>query len=208
MLQSRLRDSIVHVGQALREPEEFALRWQRDEVQYTWWVWLALFLTAGIGTTTYGMTMGILGGPGQILWCGFSHSMAALISWVIPLPALYILNSLSGSRLRASTTLLAALVTISWGGLAMIASIPVNWFFTVAIPDVVTNPNWVRHLIRFVNFAVFTGVGVAMFDVFGRVMAAIDPSRGRTPTWWLVVVGTIGTELFYAFGLFDFIVKS
>ena len=207
MFRPRLRESIVHVGRALRDPEEFALLWQRGEVAYDWWVWLALFLTAGIGTTTYGMTMGILGGPGQILWCGFSHSMAALIAWTIPLPALYILNSLSGSQLRASTTLLAALVTISWGGLAMIACIPVNWFFTVAIPDVVTNPTWVQQLVRFVNFAIFTGVGVAMFDVFGRVMAAIEPTRGRTPTWWLVVVGTIGAELFYAFGLFDFVIR-
>ena len=205
MLQTRLRESIAHVGQALREPEEFAMRWHRGEVQYSWWVWLALFLTAGIGTTTYGMTMGILGGPRHVFWCGFSHSMAALIAWTIPLPALYILNSLAGSRLRASTTLLAALVTISWGGLAMIASIPINWFFTVSIPEVVPSAAWVRNLVRFVNFAVFTGVGVAMFDVFGRVMATVEPSRGRTPTWWLVVVGTIGAELFYAFGLFDFV---
>ena len=208
MVRSHLRDSIAHVGQALRDPEEFALRWQRGEVQYAWSVWLALFLTAGIGTTTYGMTMGILGGPRQIFWCGFSHSMAALISWTIPLPALYILNSLFGSRLRASTTLLAALVTISWGGLAMIASIPINWFFTVSIHELVTNPDWVRNLVRFVNFAVFTGVGVAMFDVFGRVMQSVEPSRGRTPTWWLVVVGTIGAELFYAFGLFDFVMRG
>ncbi len=41
-----------------------------------------------------------------------------------PLPALYILNSLNGSKLPASSTLLAALVTTSWGGLAMVASIP------------------------------------------------------------------------------------
>lgn len=54
--------------------------------------------------------------------------------WGIPLPALYILNSLNGSRLRASSTLLAAMVTTSWGGLAMVASIPINWFLTLAVP--------------------------------------------------------------------------
>ena len=208
MFRSQLRESIAHVGQALREPEEFAVRWDRGEARYDWWVWLALFLTAGVGTTTYGMTMGILGGPRQIFWCGFSQSMAALMSWSIPLPALYILNSLSGSRLRISTTVLAALVTISWGGLALVASIPINWFFTVAIPDLFTDPAWVRSLVRLVNFAVFTGVGVAMLDVFGRVMQAVEPSRGRIPTWWLAVVGAIGGELFYAFGLFDFVVRS
>jgi hypothetical protein len=55
-----------------------------------------------------------------------------------------------------------------------------------------------------VNLAVFAGVGVAMIDVFGRVMAAVEPLRGRGPIWWLAVVAAIGGELFYAFGLFHF----
>jgi hypothetical protein len=207
MLQTRLRESIVHVGQALREPEAFALRWDRREVRYAWWVWLALAATAIVGTTTYGMTMGILGGAGSIFWKGLSCTAAAGLAWSIPLPALYILNSLSGSRLRISTTFLAALVTTSWGGLAMIASIPINWFFSVSIPEVMpalTGEVWVTRLILLVNLAVFAGVGVAMIDVFGRVMHATEPQRGRGPTWWLAVVGAIGSELFYAFGLFQF----
>jgi hypothetical protein len=55
-----------------------------------------------------------------------------------------------------------------------------------------------------VNLVVFTGVGLSMSDVFGRVMAALEPERGRLPLWWLGVVGAIGSELFYAFGLFQF----
>src|ERR1044072_4939452 len=86
------------------------------------------------------------------------------------LPALYILNSFTGSRLRASTTFLAALVTTSWGGLAMIASIPVNLFFTAALP--------VPHVVLLVNLVVFAGVGVSMVDVFCRVMARLEPERG------------------------------
>jgi len=77
----------------------------------------------------------------------------------------------------------------------LIASIPINWFFTVAIPD----PLFVLG----VNLVIFTGVGVAMIDVFSRVIATLEPSRGRWPTFWLVLVGVIGAELFYAFGLFD-----
>ena len=46
-------------------------------------------------------------------------------------------------------------------------------------------------------------IGVAMIDVFSRVMAALEPERGRRPSWWLLLVGAIGGELFYAFGLFD-----
>jgi hypothetical protein len=207
MPQARLRESIAHVGQALREPESFALRWDRGEARYAWWVWAALATTAIVGTTTYGMTMGISGGASAIFWKGLSCSAAAGLAWSIPLPALYILNSLSGSRLRISTTFLTALVTTSWGGLAMIASIPISWFFSVSLPEVIpalAGEIWVTRLILLLNLAVFAGVGVAMIDVFGRVMCAIEPQRGRGPTWWLVVVGAIGSELFYAFGLFQF----
>jgi hypothetical protein len=197
MFRSRLRAGIAHIGQALREPEAFALRWHREGAPYPWWVFLALTLTAIAGTTTYGMTMGILGGDTRRMFeCGLYCTVAAGIGWSLPLPALYILNSISGSRLRPSTTFLAALVTTSWGGLAMIASIPINWFFTVAVPY----PGFVL----LVNLVVFTGVGVAMVDVFSRVMERLEPARGKAPAWWLLLVGAIGGELFYAFELFKF----
>jgi hypothetical protein len=189
----------MHIGQALREPEAFAVHWHQQGTPYSWWVFLALALTAIIGTTTYGMAMGILGGGPRMFEFGVKLTVAAGIAWSLPLPALYILNSLAGSRLRASTTFLAALVTTSWGGLAMIASIPITWFFTVAISG-----RWQPVGVLLVNLVVFTGVGVAMIDVFSRVLQRLEPSRGRSPAWWLLLVGAIGAELFYAFGLFDF----
>jgi hypothetical protein len=196
MFRSRLRTGLAHVGQALREPEAFALRWHREASPYAWWVFAALALTAIAGTLSYGLTLGILGGPHRMAACALALTAAAGIAWAVPLPALYILNSLSGSRLRASTTLLAALVTTSWGGLALMASIPINWFFTTAVPL-----GWFMLL---VNLVVFAGVGAAMVDVFCRVMEQLEPARGRAPGWWLALVGAIGGELFYAFGLFDF----
>jgi hypothetical protein len=197
MFRSRLRAGLAHVGQALREPEAFALRWHREAAPpYAWWVFAALALTAVAGTLSYGLTLGILGGPARMAACALACTAAAGTAWAVPLPALYILNSLSGSRLRASTTLLAALVTTSWGGLALMASIPINWFFTVAVP--------VGWFVLLVNLVVFAGVGAAMVDVFCRVMERLEPARGRAPGWWLALVGAIGGELFYAFGLFDF----
>jgi len=196
MWHTALRTGIAQVGRALREPEEFALRWNRGEEQYSLGVWAALMITAIVGTTTYGMTMGLLGGPERVLNAGLLCTLAAGLAWGIPLPALYILNSLSGSKLPASSTLLAALVTTSWGGLAMIASIPINWLFTVAIPH--AGFGWL------INAVVFAGVGVSMSDVFGRVMAALEPARGRTPIWWLALVGIIGLELLHFLGLFRF----
>jgi hypothetical protein len=186
-------------GQALRDPEAFAVRWNTGEVHYRWWVWVALWATAVLGTTTYGMTMGLLGGTSEILQKGFTCTMAAGLAWTMALPTLYIMNSLSGSRLSASSTLFAAVVTVSWGGLAMIASIPINWLFSVAVP--------LSGFILLIIVIVFTGVGVAMIDVFHRVMQKLEPQRSTTPAWWLVLVGAIGIQLFYLFGLFDFTVN-
>ena len=196
MLRDQIRSGIHHVGLALREPEEFAVRSAIGEVRYPWWVWIALGMTAVLGTTTYGMTMGLMGGTSEIVHKGLMCTLAAGLAWAIPLPALYILNSLSGARLSAASTLLAALVTTSWGGLAMIASIPINWFFTAAVP----HPGFVL----LINLTVFAGVGVAMIDVFQRVMTRLEPDRESPPTWWLVLVASIGAELFYCFGLFHF----
>jgi hypothetical protein len=196
MFRDDLRLGVQQVGVALRDPEAFAVAWNEGRKDYQWPVWVALLATAIVGTTTYGMTMGLLGGAGDIFFKGFICTLAAGLAWAIPLPALYILNSLSGSRLAASSTLLAALVTVSWGGLAMLASIPINWFFTATVP----HPTFVL----IVNLIVFTGVGVSMVDVFRRVMLRLEPRRNFAPVWWLVIVGVIGGELFFFFGLFQF----
>jgi len=196
MLRERMRLSLGHIGEALREPEAFTARWHEQGSPYAWWVFAALALTAIVGTTTYGMTMGVLGGPDAMLCQGLACTLAAGIAWSLPLPALYILNSLTGSRLRPSTTFLAALVATSWGGLALIASIPVNLFFSTALPHPAT--------VLAINLIIFAGVGVAMVDVFCRVMERLEPARGRAPAWWLALVGALGAELFYAFGLFHF----
>lgn len=196
MLAAHLQSGIAHVGQALRAPEEFAAAWNTGAAHYRWWVWFSLIATAILGTTTYGMTMGMLGEPDDVLYKGLACTLAAGLAWGMALPALYVLNSLSGSRLPASSTLLAAMVTTSWGGLAMIASIPINWFFSVAVP----HPAFVLA----VNLVVFTGVGVAMTDVFHRVMRSLEPERQVAPTWWLLLVAAIGAELFYFFGVFQF----
>ncbi len=196
MFRDDLRMGVRQVGVALRDPEAFAVAWNEGRKTYQWPVWVALLATAIVGTTTYGMTMGLLGGAGNIVFKGFICTLAAGLAWAIPLPALYILNSLSGSRLAASSTLLAALVTVSWGGLAMLASIPINWFFTATVPHPI--------FVLVVNLVVFTGVGVSMVDVFRRVMMRLEPQRHFAPVWWLMIVGVIGAELFYFFGLFQF----
>ena len=46
MYRVHIAQGLAHVGLALREPEEFALRWRRGEAKYGWPVWAALVLTA------------------------------------------------------------------------------------------------------------------------------------------------------------------
>ena len=205
MWRQLLREDISQVGSALREPEAFVSRWHRERQSYAASVWIALAGTAIFGTLTYGMTMGIHSGLAAIVMKGVTLTIAAGLAWAIPLPALYILNSLTGSRLRASTTLLAALVTTSWGGLALVASIPINWFFSVAVPSLpaeLVSASAAHWVVRVVNLLVFLGVGISMVDVFGRVMESLEPKVGRYPTWFLILVGAIGAQLAYLFNLF------
>jgi hypothetical protein len=200
MIRDRLRRNLAFVHEALRQPEDFALRWHLEGGPYSWSVFAALALAAIAGTTTYGLILGLTGGAWEMFRCGGAFTLAAGLAWSLPLPALYILNSLTGSRLRASTTFLAALVTTSWGGLALLAAIPVAWFFTLAVSH--------AGVLLLVHLAVFASVGVAMADVFSRVMERLEPRRGRRPVWWLLLVGVLGGELFHALGLFNFFLHS
>jgi hypothetical protein len=47
-----------------------------------------------------------------------------------------------------------------------------------------------------------------MVDTFARIMTQLEPARGKSPVIWLMLVGAIGGELFYAFGLFNFLTIS
>src|SRR5207253_2430565 len=61
-------------------------------------------------------------------------------------------------------------------GLALLASVPITLFFTTAWPH--------PAIVLVVNLIVFTGVGVAMVDVFCRVIGKLEPARGSWPACW------------------------
>jgi hypothetical protein len=79
MFRDRSRAGLAHIGQALREPETFTLRWHREPAPYAWWVFVTLGLAAVAGTLSYGLTLGILGG-GCLCWrcCGASAADGGL----------------------------------------------------------------------------------------------------------------------------------
>ncbi|HLL04820.1 MAG TPA: hypothetical protein VK539_29815 [Myxococcaceae bacterium] len=194
-----LSAAILDVGVALRRPEEFTTRW-RDRGLVPGprpMIFPVLLGSAVLGIAAYGMVMRLHEGWGGMLGGMLKAPVAAGLAWIIALPALYILNSALGSKLDASTTLLAALATVSFGSLALLASVPITWFFGLALPY-----GFVR---LGVNLAVFAGVGVCMVDVFLRTMKALEPERSRAyALLWLVLVGVIGAELMTLFSLFRF----
>lgn len=189
------------VGQAVRRPEQLAVRW-RDR-----WIdpgrappgtiFAALLATAVLGLAAYGLTMGLHRGTGAMLQAAVKAPFAAGTAWAVALPAFYVFNSAAGSKLDSSTTVLAALITCAFGALAMLAGVPINWFFTIALPFAPVR--WA------VNLVIFAGVGIAMTDTFLRVMRALEPNRSRVPAFlWLGLVGVIGAELMILLELFRF----
>lgn len=193
-----VRAGIREIGIALRRPEELTIRWQQRSTKAgpTPAVFPVLIVNAVLGLAVYGLVMGMPAGPGAMLTTAVRAPLAAGLAWTIALPALYIVNTALGSRLDASTTFLAALTTVSFGALAMLASVPVAWFFELTLP---------HPAIRLLTHAlVFAGVGVCMSDVFLRVMKALEPERSRAyAVVWLTLVAVIGGELMVLFDVFS-----
>ncbi|HEY8211229.1 MAG TPA: hypothetical protein VIG99_27285 [Myxococcaceae bacterium] len=189
----------MEIGLALRRPEALALRWRdrrKNEADAPpRMVFPLLLANAILGIAAYGLTMGLHQGMGGMLAGALKAPFAAGLAWTVALPALYIINSSLGSKLDSSTTVLAALATVSFGALAMLASVPVSWFFSLALPyDLVRTA---------VNLVVFSAVGICMVDVFLRTMKALEPDRSRFfAVVWLLLVAVIGAELMVLVDLF------
>ncbi len=196
---------LIHIRQALVEPEAFATAWadagpapeettllglgRRDLP-----VMAGLVTMASLGVGSYAAALHAHAGPAELAWHGLTAILAAGIAWGAALPTLTILGALTGSKLPVRSVLFAALVAVSFGGLAMLASLPVLWFFEMALPFSAT-----RLVVALVTCA---GVGVSMKDVFSRVMAALEGQRLLHHAW-LFLLTLIGAEMFLVVGLFD-----
>ncbi len=197
-ISTQLTQALVEVGAAVRRPEQLASRWQeRGDDAPPAAVFAVLLVNAALGVAAYGLTMQIHRGTAGMLHGAFFTPLAAGLAWCIAFPALYIIGRLLGSKLSFSTTALAASITVSFGASAMLASVPIDWFFTLALPWTLTR--WVASAI------VFAGVGFCMANVFVRVMRALEPERSHLFTYlWLALLGVIGLELFDLFHIFNF----
>ena len=127
--------SLSRVFQALREPEAFSAAHARPAPAQApvafglspsdLRLFGALSATAAFGVAAYGAALHGYQGAGAMLAGGLGAAAAAGGAWATTLPALYVLGTLKGSPLSARALLLGSLVTVSFGGLAMLASVPV-----------------------------------------------------------------------------------
>ncbi|MFO0878681.1 MAG: hypothetical protein U0840_15175 [Gemmataceae bacterium] len=184
--------------QVFRDPESFIGRWHRGGAPYSLGVFLFLALVAMAGTAAYGAMMGLFGtAKGDVSYAAGANTLAAAIAWLVPLPAVYILNSMTGMRLRASTTFLAALVTAAWGGLAFLAFLPIALVYLLTFPGN-------KAVALFAHLVVFCLVGFSMAYIFGRQIEHLEPRRGGGRVWWLWIFVLLEVQLLYTFGLVTF----
>jgi hypothetical protein len=193
----RLKELVTEVGLAIRRPEELVLRWCDTEDSTGFSLIGVLLLNAIFGLAAYGLTMQIHNGALAMGRAAVLTPLAAGGAWMLALPALYIFKSAWGSKLNVYATILAASVTVCFGAWAMLASVPINWFFSLALPFSLPR--------LLTNVVIFTGVGICMADVFLRVFHALEPERSSfSGFWWLGLHAVIGIELFSLFGIFAF----
>ena len=180
------------VFDALREPEAFAVRWGREQ-ECPPVVLAALAGTAAFGVGTYAAMLHAWRGGAEAITYGLGATIAAGLGWSAAMPALIILGGLLGSKLSPRAAALASLITVSFGGLAMLASVPVLWFFELTTTG--------EPLARgFAMLSSTVGVGLCMTDVFLRVMRALEGSR-MFNVLWFGLFGALSLEMFILFGL-------
>lgn len=182
------------VAIAFRDPEGFLQKWHREGHPYSPAVFAALAAVAVLGCLAYGATLGLGEGPEGVGRAAGLYTLAAALSWAVPLPAVYVLNSMTGMTLRASTVFLASLVTAAWGGAALVAFLPVSLVYLLSFPGV-------RWLALLAHGVVFTLVGLSMASVFGRQIERLEPGRGGGRVWWLWLFVGLKVALLHSLGL-------
>jgi hypothetical protein len=182
---------------ALVDPEALLRAWRDHGVRaYSPTIFVLLLGVTAAATFAYGVTMGIPLGWSAALERGLTLMLAAGGAWLVALPTLYIAGNMLGHRLEASTTLLAATLTVHYAALAMLASIPIHLLFAA----VFASPT----ITFLINLAIFTGVGLCAADVLLRSIEVVDRTARGFALRWLVLLGVLGAELFSLSGIFRF----
>lgn len=182
---------------ALRNPEGLLRTWRDHGTgAYPASLFFMLLGITAASTAAYGFVMALPLGLSVALARAVAFTAAAGTAWIVTLPTLYIAGNVLGHRLEASTTILAATLTVHYGALAMLASIPIHLLFAAVFESPTVN--------FLINIVIFTGVGFCASDVLLRAIEIVDPTARRFAARWLVLLGILGAELFAYAGIFQF----
>lgn len=155
----------------------------------------ALAAGASTGIALYGGAIHAAQGVGVVLTGALSALVTAGTAWALSLPALIVLGALLGSTIPWRRAVLASLITVNFGGLAFLASIPV-----VVLMELNSPAAWTRAM---VNVLVVIGVGSCSTLIFSRTMAHLEGHR-LFHAVWMAVFGLLFVEIAWLLGLFSF----
>ncbi len=153
-------------------PEEFAAEWL-DRPGST--AFSPLLLTAALGAGLYSAGVRLVDGPHATALFGAAGTLAPLLLWIGAVPALFILGSHLGSRMRLRQVMLVSLTALSFGGFALAASLPVEWLLDYALPASKSR--------LLLHGSVLLAAGLCTFDVLHRVLKQLEDSRPARALW-------------------------
>lgn len=201
------------LGDCLRHPEMTALRWSQrkfnpqdknhislPDKHQKQAPSLSLFTTlltyTLLGMMAYGFTLQMHNGTTAMVKNAWSMPLTLCFAWMLAFPSLYIINTALGSRVDLSTTLLALLITLGLGSLAMMTLVPIHWFFSITLQNI-QHQHWI-------HLASLSLVGLCMADVFLRIMRALEPDHNPVfSVIWILLVSLISFEMSHLSRLFQ-----
>ncbi len=157
-----------------------------------------LTLTATAAIATYGGAIHASDGLFEFGRGALSAVLAAGGAWILAVPSLVIVGALLGSSLSWRRTVYATLVSVNFGGLCFLASIPI-----IALMEATwAMPGWDPRLL--INLLVVTGIGFSSVLVFMRTMAAMEAPR-LLHFVWISLFGALFIEFAVLGGLTHFL---
>lgn len=175
------------------EPERTVRRWACEGPTPPL-AWPLLGATAALGMGTWCAMLHAWRGADHALVAGLHGVLATGIGWCAAIPSLVVLGGLFGSKLQPRAPVLASLVAVAWGGLALLCAVPILWFFEITTGG----EPWARAL---AVGATGLGVGICITSVFLRSMRVLDTGRSFFYFVWVGLLGSTCAEMIVLFDL-------
>lgn len=183
---------LTQVLDAVRTPEEHAAAHAEPDFAEL----SRLAAAASVGISGWGGMIHWHEGVGAVLWGALHALLVAGLSWAIAIPALIVLSSLSGSKLPTVRLVHASLMTVCFGGLAFLSSVPV-----IGLVEVVSGHDVFARVAS--NTLAVLGVGACSAFIFFRLADDLE-GLGLVHLAWMGVFGTLFIEIAYLTDLFAF----